>query len=202
MFKRLPLLVLPALLSLGLLAGCGHKPEHWDLDYLGPKELAPLHFTGLQESDGKTVSAAHFRGKVVMLYFGYTHCPDICPLFMARMAHAIQLLGPQGRSDVRILFVTLDPKRDTPQVLQAYTQAFSKEARGLSGTPAQIKALAARDHIFYSYGKPGPHGNYVVNHSAEILVFNARGQGELIGDSLVSAQQIAHDLRQVLHMGA
>lgn len=181
------------------LAGCA-KPLHWDMDDVGA-QMAPLQFNDLRSGDGTLVSAQHYRGKVVAVYFGYTHCPDICPLTMSHLASAVQQLGPDA-TDVRILFVTVDPRRDTPAVLRAYAAAFSPEARGLTGTAAQIKALAGRYHVAYSYGKPDSHGNYTVTHSAAIYVFDEKGNGRLIGTEATPPAEIAHDLKQLVQLGA
>ncbi|MGA8009357.1 MAG: SCO family protein [Thiomonas sp.] len=167
------------------------------MDYIGPKVMQPVRFSDIASSSGKTESSKEFLGKVVVLYFGYTHCPDVCPTTMAHLARAQQLLGAQGR-DVQVIFVTVDPKRDTPKVLDAYVHAFMSDAIGLSGTVAQTKALADRYHVSYSYGKPDAHGNYVVNHSAAIYVFGPRGNGRLIGTELTPPAGIAHDVRQLL----
>ncbi|CDW94940.1 MULTISPECIES: SCO family protein [unclassified Thiomonas] len=180
-------------------SGCAQQPheQKWAMDYIGPKIMQPLQFTDMASSSGKLESSKDFLGKVVVLYFGYTHCPDVCPTTMAHLARAEQLLGPQGK-DVQVIFVTVDPKRDTPKVLDAYVQAFMSSAIGLSGTVAQTKTLAGRYHVSYSYGKPDAHGNYVVNHSAAIYVFGPHGNGRLIGTELTPPEGIAHDVHQLL----
>lgn len=195
MFKRV-LASCAMVIAVAGLAACGHKPLKWDMDYVGA-QMSPFEFSAMESSGGHTVSADHYLGKVLMVYFGYTHCPDVCPLTMSHMARAVQLLGPEAK-DVHILFVTVDPKRDTPQVLKAYTAAFSPQASGLTGTPQQIKALATRYHVAYSYGKPDQYGNYTVTHSAAIYVFNQKEQGVLIGTEVTPPAKIAHDLKQII----
>ncbi|OYV33036.1 MAG: cytochrome c oxidase assembly protein [Thiomonas sp. 20-64-5] len=181
------------------LTGCAQQPheQKWAMDYIGPNDMRPLQFSGVKSSSGVPESSRNFLGKVVVLYFGYTHCPDVCPTTMAHLARAVQSLGPQGK-DVEVLFVTVDPKRDTPAVLNAYVHAFLSNAIGLSGTVAQTKALADRYHVSYSYGKPDAHGDYVVNHSAAIYIFGPHGNGRLIGTELTPPSGIAHDVRQLL----
>lgn len=182
-----------------LLAGCAPKAQDqkWAMDYIGPKVMAPLEFADLRGGGGQPVASHDLLGKVVLLYFGYTHCPDVCPTTMAHMARAQQLLGKLGK-DVQIVFVTVDPKRDTPAVVQAYVHAFSNSAIGLSGTKDEIHTLAQRYHVSYSYGKPDAHGNYVVNHSAAIYVFGPHGSGRLIGTELTKPEGIAHDVKQLI----
>ncbi len=181
------------------LSGCSPAPheQKWAMDYIGPKIMQPLAFSDIRSSSGRLESARDLLGKVVVLYFGYTHCPDVCPTTMAHLARAVQLLGPQGK-DVQVLFVTVDPQRDTPAVLDAYVHAFLASAIGLSGTAAQTKALAERYHVSYSYGKPDAHGNYVVNHSAALYIFGPHGNGRLIGTDLTTPEGMAHDVRQLL----
>ncbi len=180
------------------LAGCGRrKPLHWDMSNVS-MVLANLKLFHMVSADtGKPVRASDFRGKVVVLYFGYTHCPDVCPLTMSHLASAIADLGPPGK-DVRILFVSVDPERDTLPILKAYTHAFSAQAIGLRGTMDQVVAATKLYHIAFSYGPKDAHGNYVVNHNASIYVFDKQGHSMLIGSDLTKPQAIAHDLRQLL----
>ncbi len=191
---RLARALMAATAALLMLAACGKK-LHWDLDYVGAV-LPNLQFH-LVDDTGKPVTAADFRGKVVVLYFGYTHCPDVCPLTMSHLAAAVQQLGSRA-SDVRILFVSVDPARDTPAILKAYTGAFSPQAEGLTGSMAQIQAVAKRYHVAFNYGEKDRYGNYVVSHSAAIYVFDRHGRGRLIGSDSAAPAQITHDLRQLL----
>ncbi len=177
-----------------LLAACGHR-QHWDLDDVS-SVLSDLKFD-LVDDTGRKVDASTYAGKVVILYFGYTHCPDVCPTTMSNLASAVQLLGPRA-ADVRILFVSVDPARDTPAILHAYTQAFSPQAVGLTGTMDQIQAAAKRYHVAFNDGKKDASGNYAVNHSSAIYVFAKDGRGMLIGSDQSAPAKIAHDLRQLL----
>ena len=186
---------LAALLALSR-AGCGKK-QHWDMSNVSAV-LARLHLFDMVSADtGKPVRAADFRGKVVVLYFGYTHCPDVCPLTMSHLATAVGDLGALGK-DLRILFVSVDPARDTLPILKAYTQAFSPQAVGIRGTMSQIVAATKLYHVAFSYGEKDKYGNYVVNHSASIYVFDKQGKGILIGSDLTQPKLIAHDLRQLI----
>ena len=180
--------------ALFLLGACGKK-LHWDLDDVG-SVLPDLQFN-LVNDQGKPVTAADYAGKVVVLYFGYTHCPDVCPLTMSHLADAVQALGAKA-DDVRILFVSVDPARDTQAILKAYTRAFSPQAVGLTGSMAQIQAVTKRFHVAFNYDQKDASGNYVVNHSAAIYVFDKHGRGKLIGSENSSPAQIAHDLRQLI----
>src|SRR5690606_26136030 len=108
-----------------------------------------LKFTMTRTEDGKQATAADYRGKVVLLYFGYTFCPDICPTTLANVAEILKGLGDEA-DKVRVLFVTVDPGRDTPKVLDQYTAAFAPQVDGLVGSPDELAALARRYRIAYS----------------------------------------------------
>lgn len=146
---------------------------------------------------GRTVHASDFRGDVVLLFFGYTHCPDICPTTLARLAQAIKVMGEKGRA-VRILFVSVDPARDPPALLHAYVKAFSPQASGLVGSDAQLDALAKRYRVAYSRDAPDAHGDYAVSHSSAVFAFDGEGRARLLIQPEMSAQDIAADLAQLV----
>lgn len=181
-------------LNLALAACGGQKWETHNITGLMPD----LKFT-LVDTHGRTVHAGDFAGKVRLLYFGYTNCPDVCPLTLADIARTLHDLGPAAASHVRVLFVSVDPRRDTPKVLHRYAKAFGPQFIGLTGTQAELQALSKRYRVSYSYGKLDAHGDYVVNHSAAIFVFDARGRARLIMNHTYSSKAMAHDLRQVLN---
>ena len=188
--------LLPILATLSLLlAACSHAPSPWLLtDVRG--HLPDLRFH-LVNDLGQPVTGASYRGKVVLLYFGYTHCPDVCPTTLAHLTVVLQNLGPLAQH-VRVLFVSVDPKRDTPALLRAYTSAFGPHIIGLTGTPEAIARVAKRYRVAYSYGKPDAQGNYVVNHSAAIFIFDARGRARLLATERDTVAQLTHDLHLLL----
>ncbi len=194
--RTLAAVALGLLLSLSV-GACGRKALHWDMSNVSDV-LANLDLFGMVSADtGKPVHASDFRGKVVVAYFGYTHCPDVCPLTMSHLASAVADLGPLA-GDVRILFISVDPARDTLPILKAYTKAFSPQAVGLRGSMSDVIAATKRYHVAFSYGEKDRYGNYVVNHSAAIYVFDKHGKGTLIGSDLTRTEAIAHDLRQLI----
>lgn len=139
--------------------------------------LPDLQFT-LQAAGGQTVTQDAFKGKIPLVFFGYANCPDICPTTMARLAQVTSLLGDEA-NDVRILFISVDPHRDTPELLQAYVGAFDNEhAIGLSGTPSQIESLARRYRVSYQIMAPAnpDSPNYDVSHSKGVFVFDRQGR--------------------------
>ncbi|MGH8271179.1 MAG: SCO family protein [Gammaproteobacteria bacterium] len=177
-----------------LLAGCGGS-QKWDTTNI-TGVMPNLKFT-LTDDNGATVHADKWSGKVKLLYFGYTHCPDICPLTLADIARALRSLGKQA-DGVRVLFVSVDPKRDTPAMLKTYAHAFGSQFVGLTGTQNQLRALTARYRVSYSYDKPDADGNYTVNHGAVIFVFDQSGRVRLLMSGSDKSAAIAHDLKQLL----
>lgn len=151
----------------------------------------------LADQNSKQRSIADFRGKVVLLFFGYLNCPDMCPTSVAEMAQIRARMGVD-RERVQGLFVTVDPKRDKPAVLAQYLSSFDPTFVGLSGDEASTAAAASEFKVFFAAQKPGPQGNYTVDHSGGIYVFDPRGRLRLMlrpGDSIDSK---AADVEQLL----
>ena len=174
------------------LAAC-HKPANWQLtDVSG--HLPDLQFT-LTSDDNQTITQAAFKGDIVLVYFGYTYCPDVCPATMARLTQAVQQLGAAGQH-VRIAFITVDPRRDTPQALRAYVKAFDPEhAVGLTGSAGAIEELARRYRVAFQLEKPRPDGSYDVSHSAAIYIFDGAGRAQLMATDQDTVETLVHDLR-------
>ncbi len=171
-----------AALATASLAGCSTSKWH-AIDVSG--SLRPLAFAMTRASDGKLVTEADYRGKVVLLYFGYTFCPDLCPTTLSNVAEILTRLGPAAQQ-VRMLFVTVDPNRDTPQVLARYVKNFAPQIEGLRGTPDQLAALARRYRVAYSVTPAHGDQPYEVTHGAAVYVFDATGAARLIVASLDS----------------
>ncbi len=174
------------------LAGCSHSHVAWQLaDVSG--HLPDLQFS-LTDDNGKAVTAADFAGKTNLLYFGYTHCPDVCPLTLTHLHMVMQRLGAQA-AGVHVLFVSVDPARDTPALLHQYVNAFDPRITGLSGTPDQIQTLAKRYRVAFNREATKPDGSYDVSHSSGIYIFDASGRARLLATSADSVDAIVHDLR-------
>ncbi|MFM0737057.1 SCO family protein [Paraburkholderia xenovorans] len=180
-----------------MLAGCTHRTESWQLtDVTG--HLPDLDFK-LTADDGRPVTGDTFKGRTSLVYFGYTHCPDVCPETMGRLMQVLAKLGPDAQK-VRILFITVDPARDTPQALHEYVGAFDAEhAEGLSGTDRQIESLARRYRVAYQMEKRDPRGNYEVTHSSAVYVFDQQGHARLMATDRDTPDTIAQDLRRIIN---
>ncbi len=187
---------LGTLVALVALTGCTQRAEPWLLTNV-TGHLPDLDFT-LTDDAGRPVSAASFKGRASLVYFGYTHCPDVCPETMGRLMQVLARLGPDAQK-VRILFITVDPARDTPRALHDYVGAFDAEhAEGLTGTDWQIESLAKRYRVAYQMEKRDPNGNYEVTHSSAVYVFDSQGHARLLATDHDTPDAIAQDLRRVI----
>jgi protein SCO1/2 len=181
------------------LGGCRRATTWHATDVSGAVPALQLSMT--RTRDGKTVSAADYRGKVALLYFGYTFCPDVCPLTLSNIGRVLKQLGPSA-DGVRVLFVTVDPNRDSPAALNRYTAAFGRNVDGLRGDPDQLASLARRYRVAYSVDPHGAGGAYEVTHSSGIYVFDRDGKARLLISSLSTDKPdidgTASDLRALL----
>lgn len=151
----------------------------------------------LTDHTGQKRSLADFRGKVVLLFFGYTQCPDVCPTAMQRFQETMKLLGPQA-ARVQVLFVTLDPERDSRELLAQYVPWFDKSFLGLSGSPDETAAVAKEFRVFYAKRKSDGALGYTLDHWAGAYAFDAAGRLRLYLPPELSAADLASDVRQLL----
>ncbi|WP_223964616.1 SCO family protein [Paraburkholderia sabiae] len=195
MRRRLTALGIGLCVALGG-AGCSQHGEPWQLtDVSG--HLPDLDFT-LTGDDGKPVAADSLKGRASLVYFGYTHCPDVCPETMGRLMQVIDKLGPDAQK-VRILFVSVDPARDTPKALHDYVSAFdAQHARGLTGTDSQIEDMARHYRVAYQMEKREPNGNYEVTHSSAVYIFDAHNHARLLATDHDTPDVIAKDVRRII----
>jgi protein SCO1 len=151
----------------------------------------------LADTRGASHSIADYRGKVVLLYFGYLNCPDMCPTTLAQMAQVRARMGAD-RDRVQGLFVTVDPQRDKPAALAQYVAAFDPTFVGLRGDPASTAAAASEFKVFFKAQKADPQGNYTVDHSGGIYVFDAHGRLRLMLRPGESIDAMAADVGQLV----
>ncbi|MFP5349737.1 MAG: SCO family protein [Gammaproteobacteria bacterium] len=146
---------------------------------------------------GERVSTAAFRGKVTVLFFGYTHCPDICAPTLVKLAAARKALGSDA-DKVQVLFITVDPKHDTPEQLAKFVPKFDPSFIGLSGTPAEIGAVAAEYKVAYAPTPASMSQQVLIDHSGGMLVKDATGKLRLLFKNDMPVAEITADLRQLL----
>jgi cytochrome oxidase Cu insertion factor (SCO1/SenC/PrrC family) len=129
----------------------------------------------LSDGAGRTVTDRDFRGRYMLVYFGYTFCPDVCPTTLNEVAGALEKLGPRA-AQIQPLFITVDPRRDTAKVVADYVAAFSPRILGLTGTPAQIAEVARVYRVYYSAQRAGASGDYSVDHSNVLYLMDRSGR--------------------------
>lgn len=146
---------------------------------------------------GARVSTAEFRGKVTVLFFGYTHCPDICAPTLTKLAAVRKALGPDAEK-VQVLFITVDPKHDTPKQLAAFVPKFDPSFIGLTGTPAEIGAVAAEYKVAYAPTPASMSQQVLIDHSGGMLVKDRTGKLRLLFKNDMPVADMTADLRQLL----
>lgn len=156
----------------------------------------PVSDFTLQSAEGP-VSLHDFRGKYVVLYFGYTTCPDVCPATMSVLARAMEKLGRQAEK-VQVIMVSVDPERDTPEKVSQYARRFNGAFLGLTGTPDEIARIAAVFGIFYEKEEVDSAAGYLVTHTASTMVLNEQGRLVLIWPFGVTADEVAADLQHLV----
>jgi protein SCO1/2 len=184
-----------SLLGLTVLA-CSPKPSFNNVDITGGKAFG-TDFS-LLDPDGKVRTLADFKGKAVIMFFGYTQCPDICPTTLTEMQQVMTLLGPQS-NQVQVLFVTVDPDRDTAAILKQYVPAFDVRFLGLR--PADEAALekVAKDFKIYYKKMPGMSpGSYTMDHTAGSYAFDPEGNLRLYIKHAQGPEALAQDLKELL----
>lgn len=179
-----------------LLLACADKPLPFKAKPVPDSPMAP-NFK-LTDQSGQPRALSDFRGKVVSLFFGFTHCPDICPTHLARQAEVMRLLGPQA-NEVAVLFVTLDPERDTPSALKTYMDAFDPRFIALTGTQEVTDKVARQYKIFWQK-TPLPDSAlvYTIDHTTNSFVIDQSGRSRLIVPHEMSASDVAHDLQLII----
>jgi len=179
-------------------AGCGpQQPSFKNTDLTGADCCRDFRLT---DHNGKTRTLADFRGKAVVIFFGYTQCPDVCPTTMLEMAAALQQLGANAQR-VQILFVTVDPERDTRELLANYVPAFDPRFLGLYGDLEATAKTAKEFRVFYQKQAGSTPGSYTVDHTAGSYVFDPQGRVRLFVRHGDGGANLAADLRTLLKQG-
>ena len=192
--KAISLLVATPLLALGLLAGCTPaEPVFKSTDISGTSYGKTLRLT---DHHGQERTLADFKGKVVTIFFGYTQCPDVCPTALSGMSTVMQELGPDAER-VQVIFVTVDPERDTPELLAQYVPVFDARFLGLYGTAEKIAEVAKEFRVFYR--KSGDlAGHYTIDHTAGTYVFGPDGRPRLYVKHAEDPQVVVADIKALL----
>ena len=178
------------------LAGCGgpSKPSFKGTDITGADFARRLALT---DHHGKPRTLDDFKGKVVVVFFGYTQCPDVCPTTLAALREVREKLGADG-DRLQVLFVTVDPERDTEQLLAQYVPAFHPDFLGLRGDADATAQVAKEFKIFYNKNAGKTPTSYTMDHSAGVFIFDSQGRIRLFGSHGYSVDQYLHDIRLLL----
>lgn len=185
-----------AVLGGAALGGCKDPaPSFKSTDITGADYGKHLKLTNT--STGEPVSLEDFRGKLVLVFFGFTHCPDVCPGTLIKAAQVKKVLGADG-SRLQVLFVTVDPERDTPEVLSRYVPAFDPSFIGLRGDSAETSKAAREFKVFYQKVPNREGTSYNVDHTAASYVLDAEGRLRLFVRHTQPVEEIVADLRQLL----
>jgi len=186
---------LVAVLLLALTA-CTPKPDFKNVDITGSTAFGKDF--SLLDSDGKVRTLADFRGKVVVMFFGYTQCPDVCPTTLTEMQQVMTLIGPQAEK-VQVLFVTVDPERDSAAILKQYVPAFDPHFIGLRPVDQAALDQVTKDFKIYYKKVPGSRpGSYTIDHTAGSYAFDPEGHLRLYIKHAQGPETLAHDLKELL----
>ncbi len=184
--------------ALAATAGCdGSAPAFRSTDVTGASFGRDFV---LVDHHGKVRKLSDFHGKVVVMFFGFTHCPDVCPTTLAELANALKRLGPDAKR-VQVLLVTVDPQRDTPALLSAYVTAFDPSFLGMTGSAQQIADVAKEFKVIYQKMEGSRPDNYSMDHSAGTFIFDSQGRLRLYAGYGQGAEVFAHDIGQLLQAG-
>lgn len=194
--KRRTLLTLPAALAASsLLTACSPK----ELTFIG-SDITGTHLgqdLDMVDHDGQPRRLADYQGKVALVFFGYTQCPDVCPTAMAELSQTMELLGKDSEK-VQVLMVSVDPARDTPEILSAYVQAFNPAFVGLTGTPEQLGKTAKSFKAYYAKSAGGTADQYGMDHASSFYILDQEGEARVLVSGNATAKDIAADIRQLL----
>ena len=185
-----------SLLVFLLLQACSEPVNWYGSDVTGM--MPDLEFT-LTGPDGKQVDAKSLRGKPVLVFFGFTSCPDVCPTTLTQLSVARKNLGAQA-DDVQILLVSVDPDRDTPEVMKQYTASFGPWLLGLTGPENDLETLRKAYGVYAAMESSDEKGAYNVMHSAAVFGFDAKGQARLLISDVTDSEAVVSDLKNLINL--
>lgn len=180
--------------SLVWLAGCSDQPAAFKGSDISGTKLGQQW--KLTDMNGQARDQSSFAGKVQLVFFGFAQCPDVCPTSLSELAEVMKLLGPDA-DRVQVLLVSVDPERDTPEILRKYISSFDPRFLGLTGTPEQVRLAASSFKAFYSK-VPRPGGDYTMDHSASFYLLDRKGEARVLLSNNAGAAAIAHDIKALL----
>lgn len=179
----------------GILAACGDPAPSFKGNDISGTQLGKN--LALNDHNGQARTLRDFAGKVTVVFFGFTQCPDVCPTSLAELSQVMQKLG--GDADrVQVLMITVDPERDTPEILKQYVTTFDPRFLGLTGTPDQIKQAAASFKAYYAKVPTEGGKNYTMDHTAAFYLLDGKGESRVLANNTIGAEALAHDIKALL----
>jgi len=188
-----------AILVLAILAGCSGDQQNWNAKSISG--LMPELSYELTDTSGKTVTAEDTDGNIRLMFFGFTSCPDICPTTLQKLTRVVNNLPEPTRQDVQIIFVSVDPERDTPERIRSYVEFFSDRIIGLTGSEENLRELSKRYRTTFGYEAPNEDGNYDVSHSSAVYVFDRDGEARLLVRPGQSTEALTADIKALASQG-
>jgi protein SCO1/2 len=185
---------------LALLGGCSGDQKNWNAKNISG--LMPELAYQLTDTSGETVTARDTVGNIRLMFFGFTFCPDICPTTLQKLVQAVKELPAAAQKDVQIIFVSVDPNRDTPERIKNYVEFFDDGIIGLTGTEDNLRALSKRYRTTFGFEDPDQDGNYAVSHSGAVYVFDRKGDARLLVRPQQSLGALVADLSALANEGS
>jgi protein SCO1/2 len=180
----------------GVIAGGLFRPYVFAGSVIQSSEPAPS-MDRLVYGNGESVELSDYAGDVVLVYFGYTHCPDLCPEMLSAVDRTVGSLGAYGER-VHTMMVTVDPERDGPEFLDAYVNHFNPRFEGVWGSVEDVRAVATKYGVHFEYDLPDESGNYFVTHTAKLMAIDTEGVLRLLYPVGVTAEELTRDMRELL----
>lgn len=190
--------LIPILLCLALVAGaCGSDAEPAVLAGIQRSPLPEVGDLALPATDGTELIMRADEGGLLLVYFGYTSCPDVCPTTMSGVVQALDALGDEA-DDVAVMMVSIDPDRDSPAIVERYVQSFHPRFRGASGDIADVERVATLYGIFFARDEPTVDGEYTMSHTSTLLGIDPDGHLRIVWPTVLDPSRLAADIRELL----
>jgi len=194
---KMSVLKLVLTLTFAMLAQSCHQPLNWHASEVTGM-IPDLEFT-LTGPDGEMVEASSLQGKPVLVFFGFTNCPNVCPTTLTQLSVVIKQLGAQA-GDIQVILVTVDPDRDTPEVMKRYTDSYGPWLLGLTGSEQALTTLRETYGVYAAMESSDKKGNYNVMHSAVVFAFDRKGRARLLISDVYASEAVVSDLKQLIDL--
>ena len=193
--RRVFLRSIMAAMLLGTIAACSEPAPTFKGNDISGTQLGKA--LALNDHNGQARTLQDFAGKVVVAFFGFTQCPDVCPTSLAELSQVMQKLGPDA-DRVQVLLISVDPERDTPDILKQYVTTFDPRFLGLTGTAEQVKKTAASFKAYYAKVPTDGGNNYTMDHTAAFYLFDGKGESRVLANNTIGVDALVQDIKALL----